>query len=72
MTIQQVKEVATFQNAEDGLTSVVTHDSKGYLVRLRDDDAEQFIPYAFLFQDEDQARKKAQEILGQQDREGIS
>ena len=64
MTRQPVQEVATFQSEEYGLTSVITHDSKGYLVRLRDDDAGQVIPYAFLFQDEDQARQKAQELLG--------
>ena len=64
MTHQLVQEVATFHSEEYGLTSVITHDSKGYLVRLRDDDAEQVIPYAYLFQDEDQACQKAQELLG--------
>ena len=64
MTRQLVQEVATFHSKEYGLTSVITHDSKGYFVRLRDDDVKQFIAYSYLFQSEEQARKKAQELLG--------
>jgi hypothetical protein len=60
----EIKAIATFQNEEDGVSSIVIANASGFCVRLRDDDADALLPSVALFQTKEAAIEKAKQWAG--------
>lgn len=55
--------LTSYSNEEYGVTSFVTQTERGYVVRLRDDDAEQCLDCCKIFPELEQAKAYAKRIV---------
>lgn len=56
--------VAKFENAADGIESLVAHIDRGYSVTVRDTDANECVPLHIIFPTLEAAIAKAKAIVG--------
>lgn len=61
--MESIMALHAFENKEYGIVAVIEHHTNGFYVRLKDDDAGEYVPMGFICPTEEMAIKKAKELV---------